>query len=368
MNLPTFSIRNLTRRPLRSALTIGGIAIAVAGFVALLGLSRGVASAWQDSLDERGSHLVAFERDAVDFLTGSLPVDLVPKIRAIPGVRAVAAELVKLTPVDDSAHILAVGWAADAYLWRRIDLVAGRVPRPGANEVVLGRALGKKPGETISLLYDRFTVVGISGLAGMLNSRVAYFDLGRLQALIDRPQSTTMINVALDAPGDRRAVARIKARIAALSPRLGVLELAELVRNNRVLKLLRAIAWATSAIALAVGLLAVLNTMFMSLAERRGEMALLVTLGWPAHRIARLIIVEGLALAATGAVLGAAIGWLAARMLARLPGLQGFLTPDLTVGLVVEIVVAMIVLGVLGALLPAMRAARSDPELLLRTH
>ncbi len=372
LNLVSLGARNLARRPIRTALTMLGVATAMAGLVALIGVSRGFSTAWRNSLDQRGGHLIVHENKVADVLSGSLPIDMIGKVRAIPGVKAVAAELIKLAPIDETTHALIIGWNTDAYLWKRIALIRGRPPRSSGNEIVLGRefarALNKKVGDEVTLLYETFTIVGLSNLPGVMNSRLGYMNIRRLQVLMDRPRTVTIFNVQLERPDDPSAVAAVKARIAALGPRFAVSNSERLVHDNEAVKFLQAVAWTTSIIALTIGLLAVINTMYMSVSERRPELALLVTLGWPIARIALLIAIEGFMLTVSGAVIGAAVGWFAVHVLAYVPALHGLLAPDLTIRLVLEIAITMVLLGVFGGLFPSLKAARSDPEVLLRTH
>src|ERR1041385_3512172 len=50
--------RDLTRRPLRTSLTLLGISIGIAAVVALLGLSRGLVTSWTAGMKERGTDIV----------------------------------------------------------------------------------------------------------------------------------------------------------------------------------------------------------------------------------------------------------------------------------------------------------------------
>ena len=72
MGLSTLALRALARRPVRSGLTALGIGLAVASFIALLGLARRLEQAWTRSLAERGTHVMAVRKGAVEILTTSV--------------------------------------------------------------------------------------------------------------------------------------------------------------------------------------------------------------------------------------------------------------------------------------------------------
>ena len=61
MRFWNLAIYNLGRRPLRSALTVLGIAVAVACLVVMVGLSRGLERAWINNLHARGTQRVEIE-------------------------------------------------------------------------------------------------------------------------------------------------------------------------------------------------------------------------------------------------------------------------------------------------------------------
>jgi putative ABC transport system permease protein len=372
MRLATIALRNLVRRPARSALTGLGVAIAVASLFALLSLARGVENAWRLSLDERGSHLVVYERGVVEILASSLPADLAASLADIPGIRAVAPELVSLAPVGDDAHALVTEWPLDSYLWRAMHLREGRLPRPGERGVVvlgetLAKALGRHPGEHVSLLYQEFEVIGIARFAGVMNNGVAFLPPPALQELLSRPGSTTLINIELVDPGDRRVIAAVRQRLAAVSPRAEVAETESLTRDNRVLGLLRAIGWATSAIALTMGLLAVVNTLMMAVAERTAEIGILSAIGWSRWRILAMILLEGMLLSVAGSVIGCVLGVVIAQWIAAMPAVRGFVEPEITLRLAAIVALALLALGGLGPLYPAWRAMRLDPERALQS-
>ena len=75
MNLTGLALRNLRRRPIRTALSILGIALAVGGALALLALSRSIQDATRDGMDEIGDDLAVTQKDAPDIFAGFLPAD-----------------------------------------------------------------------------------------------------------------------------------------------------------------------------------------------------------------------------------------------------------------------------------------------------
>src|SRR3954467_1459884 len=77
--------RGLQRRPIRTGLTLLGIAVGIAAVVALIGLSRGLLTSWTAGMKSRGTDIV------VHNMRGSLtpkpfPASIRDRIANVPGV------------------------------------------------------------------------------------------------------------------------------------------------------------------------------------------------------------------------------------------------------------------------------------------
>jgi putative ABC transport system permease protein len=109
-------------------------------------------------------------------------------------------------------------------------------------------------------------------------------------------------------------------------------------------------------LAIVVGLLGVVNTLALSIFERARELGLLRAIGMSRHQVRSMIRLEALIIAAIGTVvglgLGALVGWAVSRDL-DLPA-------TIPLGPLAVLAVAAVAVAVLGAALPARRAARLD--------
>jgi len=365
------ALRNLASRPVRSGLTALGVAVAVASFIALVGTARGFEAAWVHSLSERGTHMVVSRRGTVAFLAASIDESVAGELRQIDGVEAVAGELGDLAVVDPGHTVLAVGWSRADYLWRTLPLSAGRMPGPEEpNGIVLAEAmaeaLDRKVGDTLRINQEDFVITGISKYAHAINRRLLMMQLPTMQRLMERPGKVTLFSLRLSYPGEPERIAELKARLARQFPKLKFTETNEIGDKNRVLRLLRSAAWCISAIALFMGMVMILNTLLMSVAERAYDIGVLSAVGWQAGRVLSMILIEGVLLTAVGSAVGAFLGVGGLRFLAGLPGVTGFLVPEVTARLVFEVLGAALVIGIVGSLYPAWRAVRLNPVDALR--
>ena len=88
------------------------------------------------------------------------------------------------------------------------------------------------------------------------------------------------------------AIAEIRRQIEALDPEIAATPCAEFVSSLTQMKIARTMSWFTSTFAIVIGAIGVMNTMAMSVFERRGEIASLRAMGWRKWRVVRLILSE----------------------------------------------------------------------------
>jgi putative ABC transport system permease protein len=191
---------------------------------------------------------------------------------------------------------------------------------------------------------------------------------------MDRPNQVTEFQISVVPPG-ADGVSPVEALRRAIetmtddegrSLRLGAMPTQDFVESTTQLRLAKAMAWMTSAIALIIGGVGILNTMIMSVLERTQEIGVLRSLGWRKSRIVRLILGESMLLTLFGALVGtvSAVGLTNALIyLSVVPGIvQGDFSPQV---LLTGLSMALLV-GLFGGLYPAWRGANLPPTEALR--
>lgn len=358
---------NMVHRKSRCLLTLAGVAVAVASFVGLYTLARGPERVWQNSLGEADIHVIGYERGVVHIITGQLPLALAGRIRAIPGVAAVSPQISRFVPLEsEEQQVVLVGMPVDSRFWDAVRIRSGRKPMPGEVwSAVLGSniaaALRKKTGDTLTILWRDFRVVGIAAQDNPMNDSTIMAPLEALQILGRSEKTATLFAVRLAAPGDPDRTRAVLAALNALEPTAVFVETKDITRSSQVLRMLQAVSWFVSVIAIGMGLLVVSITLVMSIHERTREFGILGAVGWSAGRIALLVVIEGIIVAALGGALGSLGGVALAFALAAHPVLSGLLEPVFSAELFIGIAASVAAIGLLGALYPAWLAARITP-------
>jgi putative ABC transport system permease protein len=128
----------------------------------------------------------------------------------------------------------------------------------------------------------------------------------------------------------------------------------------------RGMAAVTSLIALVIGSIGMLNTMFMSVLERTQEIGTLRAIGWRKSRVLRMILAESLLLSMIGGLVGIVFAWMLMQVLSHSSSVQGLIRPELSLSVVWQGLLLATIAGAAGGLYPAFRGTRVAPSEALR--
>jgi len=248
-----------------------------------------------------------------------------------------------------------------------IKIVEGRMFNPGANEIVVGRALlrefqGLEIGQTVGFATSRWTVVGVFEANGSVFESEIWADLPVVQSLFNRNNIFQTVRVRLQSAAALEALQRY----VEADPRLKLDVKSETAyfaeQASQTSDLIHKLGWPLS-ITMALGALAgALNTMYSSVAARAVEIATLRAIGFGGTPAFIGTLVESLLLATLGGMIGtiatslAFDGFSASTLGASFT--QVVFSFTLSPALIGQAVLLALAVGLAGGLLPAVRAAR----------
>jgi ABC-type lipoprotein release transport system permease subunit len=374
-----YGVRNLFRRPGRSALTLAGLALVVLLVFVVVGFIRGL----EGSLVVSGDPQVVLvhslgasenvENSSVPAGAPALLAASLDGIRRRPGpggapVAYVSPELylgTRVTTEGDAPATLGLvrGVTPATLLVRRqVQLIDGHWPGPG--EVLVGRLAATKlgrgaaalaPGRAVNYEGRTWTVSGQFGCAGSALESELWCPLEDLQQAMRR-QDLSLVALAL-APGaafgevDEFCKERLDLELQA-TPETAYYE--SLQKHYRPVRL---VAWLVVVLVAAAGVFVGLNAMYGAVVGRVRELATLQALGFSRRAIALSLVQEGALLAAAASLLAAAVALLVVNGAAVRFTMGAFVLrvdgPAMALGCGTGLL-----LGVVGSLPPAARAVR----------
>lgn len=351
-------VSNIRQRPLRSAISVLGVALGVALVMLFTGLAHGMS----DDLQKRSSNVSAeiiFTRPGSIQLTSAsvnLSTKYIPLLQQIEGVESV-------TPVIRHFYasgafgvdqVEGVDWDSFSKM-NNIRIIKGQAPK-SPDEIVIDetKAARNHPvGSTLKVFGDKqYRVAGI--YAPESGARVK-MTLGALQDALEAPDKCTFVYVKVKNPSEQVAVAkRIDAAFTGNKIQL-TREVFATIENSipgltvflRMLVVLAAI----------VSALVIMLAMHTTITERTREIGILKAMGASRAYIIREIELEALLISFLGMLVGFALAAGAGFGIHKATSLIFEFSPKwaLTAGAI------GLLGGALGAFYPAARAANLDP-------
>lgn len=359
-------VKNLLRRPVRTALTAAGVAIGVGLIVALLSITTGVERTADELIHVGRADFGLFQEGASDLTRSLLPESLARKVGRDRGVDEVARVFLRVGRVHNQKSFLLFGYVASEFPVRRLVITEGR--RPQGMEALLGdngaRTLRLRPGGTLRVAGRRFRVSGVYHSGNAYVDRGAILPLEAVQAIAERPREVTTIAVTVKVGEVPKTVAeRLERKIPGL---VAVVEPGQAVRIDTSSRLIVTAGWIFSLLALIVGGIGVTNTMAMSVFERMREIGIMRAVGWTSARIALLILSEAIGIGLIALGIGLLGGWVGAELFTDYSSLGGLVEADFTGRVFAWGLAFALGVGVAGALYPAWRAVSLTPIEALR--
>ena len=354
-------LRNLRRRPVRTALTAAGVSLGVGLIVALLSITNGAKETAAQLIHIGRADFGLFQSGTADLTQSLLPESMATEVAREPGVAGTARIF-----LFNTKRLLVFGYAKADFPARRMVVVHGR--EASGDQAMLGdgaaRRLHLQPGERLRLGKRSFAVAGVYHTGNAFVDNGAVLPLRVVQSVARRPGEITTIGVTVSL-GDRpKAVAR---RLEHDFPNtVAVTEPGQAVKIDTTSRLIVTTGWIISLLALIVGGIAVTNTMAMAVFERVREIGILRAVGWSTRRIGALIVSEALAICLLALAAGLALGYAAAELFTTGDSNGALIEPDFTAGVFAWGLAFALGVGLLGAVYPTWRAARLTPVEALR--
>jgi putative ABC transport system permease protein len=295
----------------------------------------------------------------------------------VAGVGAVGEIVIVITAerADGSggiSNVLVRGTSAEGIAFRpEVKIVSGRAPKPGTNEVIVGKAIsgrfqGVGPGQRFEIRRNRpLEVVGEFTAAGSSYESEVWGDLDVIRKYLGRESVVSSVRIRLTDPSKfeayRMAVEGDKSfSVKAMREPDYFQKQSEglsgfLTGFGMVIAILFSIA----------AMLGAAITMNGAVANRSKEIGTLRALGFSRRSILMSFVLEAVGLSLAGGVVGLVFVMLLSLVSFPVMNFQTF--SEIIIGfhaspqIVVSALIFSVIMGLLGGLIPAIRASRVSP-------
>ncbi|MFO1429578.1 MAG: ABC transporter permease [Candidatus Competibacteraceae bacterium] len=374
-----YSLRNLLARRLTTLLTAGGMGLVVFVFAAIIMLAEGL----QQTLVDTGSYenAVIIRRSSETEMQSTLYRDQAGIVESQPEVALgqdgrplVAREVVVLIalPKRGSAsrtNVIIRGISPSSLALRpQIKLLAGRLPQPGSTEIIVGQSVaqrfqGVELGASLNFATRNWTIVGIFDAGKTGFSSEIWGDVDQLMQAFRRPVYSSILFRLRD-PSRFPA---LKQRIEN-DPRLTLEAYLEpdyyRKQSEMMATFLRILGLSLTLIFSFGAVVGAMITMYAAVSNRTTEIGTLRALGFQRSNILLAFLMESLFLGFLGGVLGLLCASVLQLISVSTTNFQTFselaFSFVLTPRIIIQALAFALIMGLLGGILPAIRAARMN--------
>jgi putative ABC transport system permease protein len=392
MNVISVAYKNLKRKKIRSALTIGGVAIAVAVLVSLIGFDRGYEKSLTSNIDKMGYQLLVTAKGcpyeaATLMLKGGgglryMEQNVYEKIKQDARIDKITPQLASTVydpdRLDGQGGFAMYMGIADSYLelrpWTEFKS-GGWFSGETADEAIMGyeaaeveqRLVGDKI--FIPKINKVLTVVGIFERTGTQDDGIIFLPLKSAQQIFSLADKLTGVGIKLK---DIHQIGRFEEDLYN-EPGIQIISMAQV--RGTILNLIssaRVMANSIAVIAVFIAVIGVVNTILMSVFERTQQIGVMKAIGASRMDIFKLIWTETILVCALGGFAGSILALLASGVVEHiiksiLPYAPSGRLVSISPPILIAAFFGAIVLGIVSGIYPAFRAASMRPVEAIRT-
>ena len=376
------------RKKIRSVLTVGGVAIAVAVLVSLLGFDAGYQAALERDIDRMGYQLLVTAKGcpyeaATLMLKGGgglryMEEEIFDRIATDERIAEISPQLVATSYDEGEASISMFVGITEAHLrlkpWVEF-LSGGWFSHPAADEAILGYEAAeleqRHVGDAIYVAaIDRvFTVVGIFDRTGTQDDGAIFLPLATAQDAFGLEEKMSGVGIKLRDISD---LAELEEDLYNV-PGIQVVSMAQV--RGTILNLMssaRVLTASIAAVAIIVAVIGVMNTILMSVFERTRQIGVMKAVGASRFDVFRLVWIETTLVCTAGGLAGVLVALAAGRAGEYLIRLVLPYAPSgrlviVSPGLAAVSLVGAVIVGIVAGLYPAARAASMRPVEAIRS-
>jgi putative ABC transport system permease protein len=357
-------ISNLIYRPVRTLISVSGIAVEIVLILVIVGLLLGILKDGRERQQGMGADIMV-QPPGTSFLMGlsGLPMStkLADKLNSLPHVIAVAPVGVQLNTTGGVETIYGIDLVSFKKIAGPFSYLSGG-PFREPNDVVVDDYFAKSNdvnvGSEIAMLGRHFRVTGIVEHG---KGARKYLSLSSMQDLVGSEGKASVFYVKLDDASEETVKQVIRSinhlpggsglQVRSMREWLSLMTPGNLPGFSKIIELVIGVATI-------IGFIVIFQTMYTAVLERTHEIGILKSLGSSKLSVICLVLRETIFLAISGALIGIAASFLARTLIhSRFPEMQVLIG-----GRWIAYASIIAVTGaVLGATYPAFQAAKKDP-------
>ncbi|MBA7676665.1 Macrolide export ATP-binding/permease protein MacB [subsurface metagenome] len=309
------AVRNIRKRKARTALTVLGIVVGVTAIVALTSVSEGMQlqmTEWIKS--SMGADLIVTGVGSSEIMPeGKIPDDYIDTITGLRDVKSASGQLYAMGVVEGVSSLIQ-GVDPDVKLSHITIRRGSMLNEDGVREAVIGQKLGSRlnigVGDYVTLSSQsqngKFRILGLFQTTSMMMDESCIISLRSAQELFGDEGQLSSVLVNLHDSTDASAV---KSEIERLLSGVRVVEQSQVLENvKQGTEIIKTFLLMVASISMLVAGIGIMNTMIISVIERRRDIGIMKAVGMSRVKILCAFLSESILLGILGGLVGCASG------------------------------------------------------------
>jgi len=352
------ALKALKANRLKTTLIYLSLIFSITSIFLISSISNGVISMYSSMLKTDGDIIITQAKISDTFFS-NVDITLLDKINTLENIKSSSAIIVGASPVEKLPIVAIYGVTKNRF--SNYKLVTNNYPKE--NEVLVGESIFNQLENKTSIEIANKTYK----ISGVFESSIGFENGGVVLNIEDagkifnKSASMIMVNSKIDANIDN-----LIKNISTLSSKIEVKSTESFVDNYNQFKIIQTSSNAVSFIAFAMGLLGIVSIMSITINQRKTEFGIKRAIGIPMRKIVFQIISESFILGFFSFLSAFFISHIILYFIKNSSHLQGYVNGEISSSLAFYVFIASIIMAILGSVIPALNAAKTDPVILIQ--
>ncbi len=352
-SLISFALKALFANKLKTILIYLSLIFSIISIFLISSISNGIITMYSSMLKSDGDIIIT-QANISDTFFSNVNIDLIEKINKIQNILESSALIVGASPVE-KLPIVAI-YGASFNRFKNYKLEIGNYPKQ--NEVIVGKSIYEQltNKDEIQIANKSFKI------SGVFKSEIGFENGGVVLTITDageifnKSASMIMVNTTLNSN-----IENIIKDIKLIDTQIDAKSTQNFVDNYNQFKIIKTSSNVISLIAFCMGLLGIVSLMSITINQRKSEFGIKRALGIKTSKIVFSIMLESFILGVFSFISAFIISNLILFFIKNASSLQGYVNGEISNELALYIFIASISMAIIGSIIPALNASKTDP-------
>jgi putative ABC transport system permease protein len=352
------ALKALKANRLKTTLIYLSLIFSITSIFLISSISNGIISMYSGMIKNDGDIIITQAKISDTFFS-NVDINLMNKINKIKNVKESSAIIVGASPVENLPIVAIYGVTKNKF--KDYKLIKNNYPKE--NEALIGQSIYNNltNKNSVEIANKTFTISGVfKSDIGFENGGVV-LNIEDAGEIFNKSSSMIMVDRQIDTN-----IENIINEISSLSTNIEVKTTKSFVDNYNQFKIIQTSSNAISIIAFAMGLLGIVSIMSITINQRKSEFGIKRALGIPMKKIVYQIMSESFILGFLSFISAFFLSHIVLYFIKNSSHLHGYVNGEISTELALYIFIASIAMAILGAVIPALNAAKTDPVILIQ--